>query len=137
MSVQNVYLLEEDYQRLETSYNRGVGPRIVRVMWDYTQLVLGVLGLCISFLWWLQVILFVIVSPPATPFLNNMFIGESAVRFSASRSLIDGNVQHSIECLASLERRSTRCFPFTCSGVSSRETLNLACVCHFSLKFTQ
>jgi len=75
----NVFLLEEDFMRLETSYNRGIGPRILRVFWDYTQLLFGILGVFISILWWLQIILFVIATPPVTPLLNQMFTALDSV----------------------------------------------------------
>jgi len=69
-----VFILEEDFTRLEKAYNRGVGPRLLQVVWDYTQLVLGIIGIVISICWLIHIILYVIPQPPIYPFLNNFFI---------------------------------------------------------------
>jgi len=66
--------LEEDFKRLEKAYNRGVGPRLLQVIWDYTQLVLGLIGIVISLCWLIHIIIYVIPNPPIYPFLNNFFI---------------------------------------------------------------
>jgi len=68
-----VFILEEDFKRLEKAYNRGVGPRLLQVIWDYTQLVLGIIGIVISLCWLLHIILYVIPHPPIHPFLNSFF----------------------------------------------------------------
>jgi len=70
----NVFLLEEDYNRLEKAYNKGIGPKVIQIAWAWTQLGLGVLGICLSFLWILHIFLYLVVRPPASPFLNQMFI---------------------------------------------------------------
>jgi len=69
-----VFILEEDFKRVEKAYNRGIGPRILQIVWDYCQLVLGLIGIVISICWLLHIILFVIPKPPIHPFLNNFFI---------------------------------------------------------------
>jgi len=70
----NVFLLEEEFTRLEKMYNKGIGPRILSIMWAWAQLILGVLGIAISLLWVLHLLIFIVVRPPPTTFLNAMFI---------------------------------------------------------------
>ena len=49
-------------------------------MWAMTvlsfwlKLAIGVLGACLTLLWILQVLLYIFIYPPLTPFLNDMFI---------------------------------------------------------------
>jgi len=69
----NVLLLEEEFTKLERAYGKGIGPRLLEIVWDWLQLVLGVLGGCLTFLWLLHLILYVAVHPPITGFLNDMF----------------------------------------------------------------
>lgn len=38
---QDVFLLEERFQLLEKAYNRGVGPKLLVIIWAWVQLVLG------------------------------------------------------------------------------------------------
>ena len=45
----------------------------ITVMWFWIKGFLGCLGVVISVTWVLQVLLYVFISPPATPFLNTMF----------------------------------------------------------------
>jgi len=70
----NVFLLDEDFTRLEKIYNKGIGPRIVSIMWAWTQLILGIFSVGITLLWILHMILYLVIVPPASPFLNQMFI---------------------------------------------------------------
>lgn len=44
------------------------------VMGFYLKFVLGIIGLGVSITWVLQVILYVLIDPPVTPFLNTAFI---------------------------------------------------------------
>lgn len=69
-----VYILEEDYVKLEKAFNKGIGPKVIQIAWAWTQLVLGVLGICVSLLWVIHVFVFMIVVPPPSQFLNKMFI---------------------------------------------------------------
>lgn len=69
-----VFLLEEDFKKLEKSYNRGIGPRLVEIVWSWTQLILGILGIIISLVWFIHIILFVVIKPSPHPFLNQFFI---------------------------------------------------------------
>jgi len=66
--------LEEDFKKLEKSYNRGVGPRLLQVVWDYVQLILGLCGIVISISWLIHIILYVIPVPPVYGFLNDFFV---------------------------------------------------------------
>jgi len=70
----DVFLLEEEWKRLDKSYNKGLGPRLLAVLWSWAQLVLGILSVIISILWVLQIILYLVLRPPPTPFLNTLFI---------------------------------------------------------------
>lgn len=70
----SVYLLEEDYVNLEKAFNKGIGPKVIQIAWAWTQLVLGVLGICVSLLWVIHVFVFMVVVPPPSQFLNTMFI---------------------------------------------------------------
>ena len=45
----------------------------ITVMWFWIKGFLGCVGVAISIAWVLQVILYVFISPPASPFLNSMF----------------------------------------------------------------
>jgi len=69
-----VLILEEDFKKLEKSYNKGVGPRILQVVWDYAQLVLGIIGIIISICWLIHLIVYVTPNPPLYTFLNAFFI---------------------------------------------------------------
>jgi len=69
-----VYLLEEDYVQLEKAFNKGIGPKVIQIAWSWTQLVLGVLGICVSLLWIIHIFVFMVVVPPPSQFLNKMFI---------------------------------------------------------------
>jgi len=70
----NVFLIEDDYQRLDKAYNKGFGPMIATVVWGWLQLFLGVLSLVLSLLWLIHIMLYLVAYPPVNPFLNNMFI---------------------------------------------------------------
>jgi len=69
-----VFLLEEDFKKLEKCYNKGLGPRLLQVVWYYVQLVLGICGIVISLCWLIHIILYVIPTPPVYGFLNLFFV---------------------------------------------------------------
>eukprot|EP00027_Filamoeba_sp_ATCC50430_P001449 CAMPEP_0168548398 /NCGR_PEP_ID=MMETSP0413-20121227/4536_1 /TAXON_ID=136452 /ORGANISM="Filamoeba nolandi, Strain NC-AS-23-1" /LENGTH=461 /DNA_ID=CAMNT_0008578691 /DNA_START=83 /DNA_END=1468 /DNA_ORIENTATION=+ len=69
-----VFLLEEDYVKLEKAFNKGIGPKVIQIAWSYAQLVLGVLGIFMSLLWIIHIFVFMVVVPPPSQFLNKMFI---------------------------------------------------------------
>jgi len=70
-----VFMVEQEYKVLERSYNRGGAPMILYIIWDYVQLLLGIIGVGLSITWLLHIILFM---APRTKyfslFLNKMFI---------------------------------------------------------------
>jgi len=70
-----VFMVEQEYKVLERSYNRGGAPIILYIIWDYVQLLLGIIGAGLSITWLLHIILFM---APRTKyfslFLNKMFI---------------------------------------------------------------
>eukprot|EP01112_Ceratiomyxa_fruticulosa_P023012 TRINITY_DN862_c0_g1_i2.p1 TRINITY_DN862_c0_g1~~TRINITY_DN862_c0_g1_i2.p1 ORF type:complete len:529 (+),score=73.80 TRINITY_DN862_c0_g1_i2:255-1841(+) len=73
---QAVFLLEEDYEYIKECYQRQ-GSKILLA---YFQLVLGVLGICLTLLWVLHIILYVFTYPyPFSPFLNSMVIAMDKV----------------------------------------------------------
>jgi len=67
---QAVYLLEEEYNRLKLAYEQNGGS----ILWWWFQLFLGILSFFLSIFWVLHIIIFVLISPPASPFLNQMFV---------------------------------------------------------------
>lgn len=69
-----VYLLEEDFVMIEESYNKGIGPRLKAFIWGWLQLVFGICGLILSFMWFIHIILFMLPNPPIYAFLNIGFI---------------------------------------------------------------
>jgi len=70
----DVYLLEEEWTRLDKSYNKGVGPRLLTMIWAWTQLILGMISVVLTLLWIIHIILYEVLRPPPTTFLNAMFI---------------------------------------------------------------
>lgn len=72
-----VYILEEDFKKLEKSYGKGIGPLFLQILWDYTQLVLGIISIILSITWLIHIIVYVIpvsnFAPPLDGFLNNFF----------------------------------------------------------------
>jgi len=69
-----VYLLEEEYLKLEKAYNGGLGPHILAIMWAWIQFVLGLISIVLTFLWLIHIIIYIVIRPPADGFLNNFFI---------------------------------------------------------------
>jgi LMBR1 domain-containing protein 1 len=67
---QAVYLLEEEYYKLKLAYEQNGGS----ILWWWFQLFLGILSFFLSVFWVLHIIIFVLVDPPASPFLNEMFV---------------------------------------------------------------
>lgn len=47
---------------------------VLTVMGFWLQLFAGLLGLALSICWVLQIILYILIDPPVTPLLNDMFI---------------------------------------------------------------
>ncbi|GAB4820473.1 hypothetical protein N2152v2_007519 [Parachlorella kessleri] len=70
-------LLEEDEEQLELVYPQSEDPDYkwaVTVMMFYVKFILGLISLGISITWVVQVILYVLIDPPASPFLNEAFV---------------------------------------------------------------
>jgi len=68
-----VYIVEQEYKTLEKRFKPGK-KRILYMVLDWIQLILGFLGIGISITWLLQIILY--MAPQTTPisyFLNTMF----------------------------------------------------------------
>jgi len=69
-----VYQLEEDFERVKMARNGGGN-----IIFWWFKLALGIIGAFVSLTWVLQVILYVFIFPPVTPFLNNLFIALDSV----------------------------------------------------------
>eukprot|EP01116_Phalansterium_solitarium_P006080 TRINITY_DN18393_c0_g1_i1.p1 TRINITY_DN18393_c0_g1~~TRINITY_DN18393_c0_g1_i1.p1 ORF type:complete len:486 (+),score=22.70 TRINITY_DN18393_c0_g1_i1:154-1611(+) len=69
-----VFLLEEDFIRVEESFNHGVGPKLKRFLWGWVLLGMGIIGIVLSFMWFIHIILFMIPVPPIYAYLNIGFI---------------------------------------------------------------
>lgn len=67
---QAVYFLEQDWDKVKTAYKERGGNPLKYLLF----LFLGGVGLIISVIWLLQLILFVIISPPISGFLNDYFV---------------------------------------------------------------
>eukprot|EP01115_Flamella_aegyptia_P014866 TRINITY_DN8753_c0_g1_i1.p1 TRINITY_DN8753_c0_g1~~TRINITY_DN8753_c0_g1_i1.p1 ORF type:complete len:487 (+),score=146.87 TRINITY_DN8753_c0_g1_i1:127-1587(+) len=70
----DVFLLEEEWNRLDKSYNKGIGPKLAVILWGWAQLPLGFGAAILSIMWVLHVIIYEVLRPPPTSFLNVMFI---------------------------------------------------------------
>lgn len=70
-----VFMMEQEFKRLERAYGKGRGPVILQIIWEYVQLVLGFVTIIISISWLIHVILFMApVRQPIHNFLNAFFI---------------------------------------------------------------
>mmetsp|Transcript_2284 Transcript_2284/g.6699 ORF Transcript_2284/g.6699 Transcript_2284/m.6699 type:complete len:520 (-) Transcript_2284:178-1737(-) len=70
-------LLEEDEEELGRVYPQGDDPDVTWtfiVIKYWVKLFVGILGVVGSLLWIVQIILYVMISPPVTGFLNNLFL---------------------------------------------------------------
>lgn len=68
---QAVFLLEEDYERLQECYKRQGGKLILH----FLTFIFGILGAILTVLWLLHIILFMFTAPyPFHPFLNSLVI---------------------------------------------------------------
>lgn len=77
-----VVVLEEDQAQLELVYPQGEDPAYswtVTVIMFWVKLFGGLLCLAMSVTWILQIILYILIDPPATPLLNDLFIEASNV----------------------------------------------------------
>ncbi|PRP87582.1 hypothetical protein PROFUN_04609 [Planoprotostelium fungivorum] len=69
----DVFLLEERFNTLEKAYNRGIGPKLLTIIWAWIQLVLGVVAIVTSVLWIVQIFIVLIIKVPGNVFLSKMF----------------------------------------------------------------
>ncbi|EFJ25674.1 hypothetical protein SELMODRAFT_413555 [Selaginella moellendorffii] len=76
-SIQELVFLEDDVQALNEAFPQGEKADTswaVTVLFYLAKLVFGILGLALSIIWLLHIIVFMLVNPPAFPFLNQVFI---------------------------------------------------------------
>ncbi|KAG8377024.1 hypothetical protein BUALT_Bualt09G0125100 [Buddleja alternifolia] len=70
-------LLEEDVKALEEMYPQGEKAEAnwaMTVLGYLAKLVLGVLGLIVSVAWIAHIVIYLLIDPPLSPFLNEVFI---------------------------------------------------------------
>ncbi|KAG9134137.1 hypothetical protein Leryth_004832 [Lithospermum erythrorhizon] len=70
-------LLEEDVKGLEEMYPQGEKAEAtwaMTVLGYLAKLVLGILGLIVSVAWIVHIIIYLLIDPPLSPFLNEVFI---------------------------------------------------------------
>jgi LMBR1 domain-containing protein 1 len=73
---QAVFFLEEDYERLQLCYKRQGG----KVLLYYLMFLFGLVAVCLTLLWVLQIFLYMFTQPyPFHPFLNAMLIAMDQV----------------------------------------------------------
>ncbi|CAL9097229.1 unnamed protein product [Musa acuminata var. zebrina] len=72
-----LFLLEDDMKALEEMYPQG---EQAETLWALTvlgymgKLVLGVIGLIVSVAWVAHIVIYLLITPPISPFLNEVFI---------------------------------------------------------------
>ncbi|KAL1819094.1 hypothetical protein DCAR_0415346 [Daucus carota subsp. sativus] len=72
-----VHLLEEDVKALEEMYPQGEQAETtwaMTVLGYLAKLVLGVLGLVVSIAWIIHIVIYLLIDPPLSSFLNEVFI---------------------------------------------------------------
>ncbi|KAL9242603.1 hypothetical protein vseg_016589 [Gypsophila vaccaria] len=72
-----LHLLEEDVKALEEMYPQGEKAETtwaLTVLGYLTKLILGILGLIVSVAWIAHIVIYLIIRPPLSPFLNFVFI---------------------------------------------------------------
>ncbi|CAL9113579.1 unnamed protein product [Musa textilis] len=72
-----LFLLEDDMKALEEMYPQGEQAETVwalTVLGYLAKLVLGVVGLIVSVAWVAHIVIYLLISPPLSPFLNEVFI---------------------------------------------------------------
>eukprot|EP00252_Welwitschia_mirabilis_P011230 TRINITY_DN2527_c0_g1_i3.p1 TRINITY_DN2527_c0_g1~~TRINITY_DN2527_c0_g1_i3.p1 ORF type:complete len:509 (-),score=68.23 TRINITY_DN2527_c0_g1_i3:131-1657(-) len=69
--------LEEDVKALEEMYPQGEQAETswaLTVLGYLAKLVLGIIGLCVSVVWVVHIVVYLLINPPLSPFLNEVFI---------------------------------------------------------------
>jgi len=77
-----VEVLEDDQAQLEKVFPQGEDPSYswtVTVIMFWVKLALGLIALALSVAWILQIILYILIDPPVTPLLNDLFISANDV----------------------------------------------------------
>nr|D8TFA8.2 RecName: Full=LIMR family protein SELMODRAFT_432208 [Selaginella moellendorffii] len=69
---QELVFLEDDVEALNEAFPQG--EKTLTVLFYLAKLVFGIVGLALSIIWLLHIIVFMLVNPPAFPFLNQVFI---------------------------------------------------------------
>ncbi|KAL6775792.1 hypothetical protein ACKKBG_A18505 [Auxenochlorella protothecoides x Auxenochlorella symbiontica] len=75
-------VLEEDAVQLELVYPQGEDPEykwVWMIMKYWLKLVVGILSIGVTISWILQIILYILISPPVSPLLNTAFTKADAV----------------------------------------------------------
>ncbi|XP_024534151.1 LIMR family protein SELMODRAFT_432208-like [Selaginella moellendorffii] len=76
-SIQELFFLEDDVEALNEAFPQGQKEDTswaLTVLFYLAKLVFGILGLALSIIWLLHILVFMLVNPPAFPFLNQVFI---------------------------------------------------------------
>lgn len=77
MIQQELLYLEDDVKALEEVYPQGEqadAAWAMTVLGYLSNFLLGIIGLCVSVMWVLHIILYMLLQPPVSPFLNEVFI---------------------------------------------------------------
>lgn len=77
MIQQELLYLEDDVKALEEVYPQGEqadASWAMTVLGYLANFVLGLIGLCVSVVWVVHIILYMLLQPPVSPFLNDFFI---------------------------------------------------------------
>lgn len=77
-----VSVLEDDQEQLELVFPQGEDPAYswtITVIMYWVKLFAGLCTLALTVMWVLQIILYILIDPPATPLLNNLFISANNV----------------------------------------------------------
>lgn len=73
---QQVTVLEQDEDQLQKVFPQGEDPTYawtITVIMYWVKLLLGIASFAITIMWVLQIILYVLISPPVSPLLNTVF----------------------------------------------------------------
>uniref|UniRef100_A0A0D6R4Q3 LIMR family protein n=1 Tax=Araucaria cunninghamii TaxID=56994 RepID=A0A0D6R4Q3_ARACU len=72
-----VLFLEEDVKALEEMYPQGEKAEVswaLTVLGYIGRLMLGIIGFCVSIAWVAHIVIYLMINPPLSPFLNEVFI---------------------------------------------------------------
>ncbi|THU58872.1 hypothetical protein C4D60_Mb03t19040 [Musa balbisiana] len=86
-----LFLLEDDMKALEEMYPQGEQAETVwalTVLGYLAKLVLGVVGLIVSVAWVAHIVIYLLINPPLSPFLNEVFIKLDSVWVIAGEMML-------------------------------------------------